>query len=76
MAIEIRDNVNIESFYQEFSEPEGYGAFDEDQNDYSKKENQIGCGYCANEEGCTIKDPKINKAKQGCKYWKHFEDTN
>ena len=31
MKIDIRDEVQIESFYQNFSEPEGYGAFDEDQ---------------------------------------------
>ena len=35
--------------------------------DYSKKENQIGCGYCKKEKSCKIRDPKINKAKQGCK---------
>jgi len=44
--------------------------------DYSKKENQIGCGYCANEKDCTMRDPKINKAKQGCKDWRHFEDLD
>jgi len=32
MQVDIRDNISIESFYQGFSEPEGYGAFDEDQN--------------------------------------------
>ena len=31
MKTSIRENVHIESFYQEFSEPEGYGCFDEDQ---------------------------------------------
>ena len=45
-------------------------------NDYSKKENQIGCGYCIHEKDCTIRDPKINKAKQGCKDWKHWQDSN
>ena len=44
--------------------------------DYSKKENQIGCGYCAYEEDCKIKDPKINKAKQGCKEFLHWEDQS
>ena len=32
--------------------------------DYSKKENQIGCGYCAKEETCTMRHPKVNKAKK------------
>ena len=31
--------------------------------DYSKPENQIGCGYCKEEKICKIRDPKINKAK-------------
>tara|TARA_R110000772_G_scaffold268031_1_gene393908 strand:+ start:86 stop:247 length:162 start_codon:yes stop_codon:yes gene_type:complete len=44
--------------------------------DYSKKENQIGCGYCANEKGCTMRDPKINKAKLGCEKWQHWKDLN
>lgn len=44
--------------------------------DYSKKENQIGCGYCAKEKKCKIRDPKINKAKQGCKEWQHWQDSN
>lgn len=42
--------------------------------DYSKKENQIGCGYCKLEETCEIRDPKINKAKLGCPHFKHFSD--
>lgn len=42
--------------------------------DYSKKENQIGCGYCDKEHTCKIRDPKINKAKLGCKEYKHFND--
>lgn len=33
--------------------------------------NQIGCGYCINEVGCPKRDPKINKAKQGCKEYEH-----
>ena len=33
---------------------------------------EIGCGYCKNEKNCKIRDPKINKAKQGCKEWKHW----
>jgi hypothetical protein len=44
--------------------------------DYSKKENQIGCGYCEKEKYCKIRDPKINKAKQGCKEWLHWQDSN
>lgn len=42
--------------------------------DYSKKENQIGCGYCAKEKSCEIRDPKINKARLGCKEWVYFQD--
>ena len=44
--------------------------------DYSKKENQIGCGYCKKEKSCKIRDQKINKAKQGCKEWDHWQDCN
>ncbi len=44
--------------------------------DFSKKQNQIGCGYCVKEEECKIRDPKINKAKKGCKQWKHYKDSN
>jgi hypothetical protein len=40
--------------------------------DYSKKKNQIGCGYCIHEFRCTKRDPKINKAKLGCKKFKHY----
>lgn len=29
--MDIRDNIQIESFYQEFSEPEGEGAFDQEE---------------------------------------------
>lgn len=35
---------------------------------------QIGCGYRDNELGCTMKDPKVNKAKLGCVSWLHWED--
>lgn len=45
-----------------------------DPIDYSKKENQIGCGYCDKEHTCKTRDPKINKAKLGCKEYKHFND--
>ena len=40
--------------------------------DYSKKEKQLGCGYCVNEKNCTERDPKINKAKLGCKKYLHY----
>ena len=43
--------------------------------DYTKKENQIGCGYCAEEKKCLIRDPKINKAKLGCEDWVHNQDV-
>lgn len=36
---------------------------------------QIGCGYCDKEKACKIRDPKINKAKQGCKDYNHFENN-
>ncbi len=42
--------------------------------DYSKKENQIGCGYCAKEKSCPDIDPKKNKANSGCKSFIHFSD--
>ena len=42
--------------------------------DYSKPENQIGCGYCKEEKICKIRNPKINKAKLGCKHFKHFSE--
>tara|TARA_R110000824_G_scaffold34903_5_gene110145 strand:+ start:1107 stop:1319 length:213 start_codon:yes stop_codon:yes gene_type:complete len=38
-----------------------------------KAENQIGCGYCKNEETCEIRDPKINKAKLGCEKFHHYK---
>jgi hypothetical protein len=40
----------------------------------TNKENQIGCGYCAEEKECLIRDPKINKAKMGCENWIHHKD--
>lgn len=44
------------------------------EKDYSKKENQIGCGYCKLEPICKLRDPKINTAKLGCKNFKHWQD--
>lgn len=44
--------------------------------DYSKKENQVGCGYCDKEKKCIKRDPTINKAKQGCEDWQHWQDSN
>lgn len=44
------------------------------QQQKSLNKNQIGCGYCAKEKKCTIRDPAINKAKQGCKDWQHWQD--
>ena len=35
-------------------------------------DNQIGCGYCKHELTCKIRDPRVNKAKQGCPDWQHF----
>ena len=40
--------------------------------DHSKIENQIGCGYCEHEVTCKDHDPKVNKAKLGCKKWNHY----
>lgn len=37
-----------------------------------KSNNQIGCGYCYKEKFCEISDPKKNKAKKGCKEFKHY----
>ena len=39
-----------------------------------KKSDQIGCGYCSREKTCNIHDPKVNKAKQGCKDYIHYLD--
>lgn len=39
------------------------------------KADQIGCGYCVHEKTCTIRDPKVNKAKAGCKNWLHWQDA-
>lgn len=40
--------------------------------DYSKKENQIGCGYCIREDQCLVKDKK--KINEGCKDFKHWKN--
>jgi hypothetical protein len=37
------------------------------------KSHPIGCGYCIHELTCSKHDPKINKAKLGCKEYKEFE---
>ena len=37
-------------------------------------EKQIGCGYCLFETTCKKRDPKINKAKLGCKDFNHFSN--
>jgi hypothetical protein len=44
--------------------------------DYNKLENQIGCGYCKEEKVCKMRDPKINLAKLGCKYFKHYTELH
>lgn len=36
--------------------------------------DQIGCGYCSKELTCKIRDPKINKAKLGCKEYEHHSE--
>lgn len=42
-----------------------------------KINSQIGCGYCAHEKTCTKRDPKINKAKEGCEEYLHYtKDPN
>jgi len=46
-----------------------------DHIDYSKKEDQIGCGYCAHEKVCKFKSPKTNLAKT-CRYWVHWQDDD
>lgn len=38
--------------------------------------HQIGCGYCYKEASCLIRNPRENKAKQGCKDYKHYADTD
>lgn len=43
--------------------------------DYSKKENQIGCGWCANEKLCDEHNSRINNAKQGCPAWMHWTES-
>lgn len=42
--------------------------------DYSKKENQIGCGYCYYEEECKDREPTVNKAKKGCQRFRHYSE--
>lgn len=37
----------------------------------NEKLYQIGCGYCYWENVCQDREPKINKAKQGCKGFEH-----
>lgn len=44
--------------------------------EYSKIDNQKGCGYCKYEKKCKYRNPKINKAKSGCKKFKHFSIIN
>lgn len=41
MKRELRENFQPESFYQGFSEPEGYGAFDQDHEDDLRDEANI-----------------------------------
>ena len=36
--------------------------------------NQIGCGYCQKEDTCLERDPKVNKAKLGCKSFAHWAE--
>ena len=38
-----------------------------------EKTEQIGCGYCTLEKVCKTRDPKINKAKLGCKDYEHYD---
>lgn len=40
--------------------------------DYSKIENQVGCGYCKLEKLCPKHDAKTNFAKLGCEFFIHF----
>ena len=43
--------------------------------DMSKKENQVGCGYCAKEMECPVKRelPKVNYPRLGwCKRFVHY----
>jgi len=46
-----------------------------EKSSYAIKENQVGCGYCANEKTCAIRDSKVNKAKLGCPDWNHFSNV-
>jgi len=34
--------------------------------------SQVGCGYCKHEKSCLKRDPKVNKAKQGCLEYQHY----
>lgn len=56
----------------EESDPKSLLYNGDEAPDYSKVENQIGCGYCFHEKNCNIRDPKINKAKAGCKLFVHY----
>lgn len=40
--------------------------------DYSKKENQIGCGYCIREDQCLVKHKR--RKNEHCKYFIHWQD--
>ena len=42
--------------------------------DFSIKENQIGCGYCMLEGICKIRSEKVNTAKLGCPYFRHYSE--
>ena len=55
MKIDIRDNVNIESFYQNFRESEGHGAFDKYQCD---EDAIVRCEYCDRDfDNCNCYSP-------------------
>lgn len=43
--------------------------------DASKRSSQIGCGYCAHEKTCEIREPRVNKALLGCQQFKHHEQA-
>ena len=63
---------NLQNNQKSDTTPMGYDTLLETV-DYSKKENQIGCGYCVKEKDCTMREQKVNKAKQGCKEWQHWQ---
>lgn len=50
-------------------------GYDITKKDYSKKENQIGCGYCSKEKVCLKREQKINKAKAGCEDYRNYSET-